>query len=114
MTNIEDVDDKSVLEMGSKLLKHLNANVLITKGEKGMSLFEKNGSVSNIPAKAKEVFSIIGAGDTVVATLALAMASSANLMEAATLANIAAGIKVGKIGTASVSKEEIKNGIENL
>ena len=114
MTNIEDESDDAVLEMGSKLLKYLNANVLITKGEKGMSLFEKDGNVTHIPAKAKEVYSLIGAGDTVVATIALALASGADLKEAAMLANIAAGIKVGKIGTASVSIEEIKKEIEEL
>ncbi len=114
MTNIEDSSDNAVLEMGSKIMKYLNANVLITKGEKGMSLFEKDGKITNIPAKAKEVYSLIGAGDTVVATVALALAAGANYEEAATLANIAAGIKVGKIGTASVSIEEIKKEIENL
>ena len=114
MTDLEDGSDDVVEGMGSKLLKHLNTNVLITRGEKGMSLFEKNGSITHIPAKAKEVYSIIGAGDTVVATISLAIASSASLKEAATLANIAAGIKVGKIGTASVSVEEIKREIENL
>jgi len=113
MTGIED-GDESVLEIGNKLLKQLNANILITRGEKGMSLFEKDGSTTHIPAKAKEVYSIIGAGDTVVATIALAIASGADLKEAATLANIAAGIKVGKIGTASVSIEEIKKEIESL
>lgn len=114
MTNIEDDNDESVLEMGNKLLRHLNANVLITRGEKGMSLFEKDGKITHIPAKAKEVYSLIGAGDTVVATIALALASGASLGEAATLANIAAGIKVGKIGTASVSIDEIKREIESL
>ena len=113
MTNIEDGDD-AVLEMGSKLMKQLNSNVLVTQGEKGMSLFEKDGKITHIPAKAKEVYSLIGAGDTVVATIALALASDANLEEAATLANIAAGIKVGKIGTASVSIDEIKRELENL
>ena len=114
MADIEDGYDEAVLEMGSKLLKSLNANVLITRGEKGMSLFEKDGSTTHIPAKAKEVYSIIGAGDTVVAVIALALASGADLKEAATLANIAAGIKVGKIGTASVSIDEIKKEIESL
>ena len=114
MTGIEDGSDDAVLEMGPKLMKQLNSNVLITRGEKGMSLFEKDGRMTHIPAKAKEVYSIIGAGDTVVATIALAIASGADLKEAATLANIAAGIKVGKIGTASVSIEEIKGEIENL
>ena len=114
MTGIEDGNEDAVLEMGSKLLKYLNSNVLITRGEKGMSLFEINGNVRHIHAKAREVYSLIGAGDTVVATIALALASGASLEEAAILANIAAGIKVGKIGTASVSINEIKNGIEGL
>ena len=114
MTNTEDGSDGDVVEMGSRLLKYLNTNVLITKGEKGMSLFEKIGTITHIPTKAKEVYSIIGAGDTVVATIAVALASGADLKEAATLANIAAGIKVGKIGTASVSIEEIKKEIESL
>lgn len=114
MTGIEDGSDETILEMGNKLLKCLNTNVLITRGEKGMSLFEKNSSVNHIPAKAREVYSLIGAGDTVVATAALALASGANLVEAATLANIAAGIKVGKIGTASVCINEIKREIEVL
>ena len=114
MTDVEDGSDEDVLEMGSKLLKQLNTNVLITRGEKGMSLFEKDGNVTHIPSKAKEVYSLIGAGDTVVATASLAIASGADLKEAAMLANIAAGIKVGKIGTASVSIEEIKKEIETL
>ncbi|MBI3026536.1 D-glycero-beta-D-manno-heptose-7-phosphate kinase [Candidatus Woesearchaeota archaeon] len=114
MTNIEDGSDEAVINMGSKLLKYLNTNVLITRGEKGMSLFERDGSVKHVPAKAKEVYSLIGAGDTVAAVIALALASGASLEEAATLANIAAGIKVGKIGTASVSADEIKRGIEEL
>lgn len=111
MSGIEDGSDESIMQMGSKLLRHLNTNVLITRGEKGISLFEKDGSITHIPAKAKEVYSIIGAGDTVVATTSLALASGAHFKEAATLANTAAGIKVGKIGTASVSIEEIKKEI---
>ena len=114
MTNIEDGSDETVLEIGNKLLKFLNSNVLITRGEKGKSLFELNGKIKNIPAKAKEVYSLIGAGDTVAATIALALSCGAELEESAILANIAAGIKVGKIGTASVSIEEIRKGIEEL
>lgn len=114
MSEIEDGSDESVVQIGTELLKNLNTNVLLTRGEKGMSLFEKDGSITNIPAKAKEVYSLIGAGDTVVATAALAIASGADLKEAAFLANIAAGIKVGKIGTASVTTEEIKAELESL
>ena len=114
MSGIEDGSDESVIEMGKSLLKNFSTNVLLTKGEKGMSLFEKDGSISHIPTKAREVYSLIGAGDTVAATIAMAVASGAELKDAAFLANIAAGIKVGKIGTASVSVEEIKKEIESL
>ena len=109
MTEIEDGSDDSIISMGKMLMEDLDTNVLITRGEKGMSLFEKNSSITHIPANAREVYSIIGAGDTVVATLALSLACKADLKDAALLANIAAGIKVGKIGTASVSIDEIKN-----
>src|SRR3989344_9583374 len=102
------------MSMGNGLMKNLDANVMITRGEKGMSLFEKDGSITHIPAKAKEVYSLIGAGDTVVAAAALAIASGADFKEAAFLANIEAGIKVGKIGTASVTTEEIKAELEDL
>ncbi|MEK6943333.1 MAG: D-glycero-beta-D-manno-heptose-7-phosphate kinase [Nanoarchaeota archaeon] len=108
MSGIDDGSDESSSKIGKKLLKDMGTNVLLTRGEKGMSLFEKNGNTTNIPAKAKEVYSLTGAGDTVVATAALALASGATMKEAAYLANIAAGIKVGKIGTATVTLEEIK------
>ena len=114
MAGMEDGSDDTVYDIGNNLLKQLNTSVLITRGEKGMSLFEKDGSITNIPSKANEVYSLIGAGDTVVATIALAIAAGADLKEAGMLSNIAAGIKVGKIGTASVSIEEIKKEIENL
>ena len=114
MSGIEDGSDETIMEIGNKLIKNLNTNVLITRGEKGMSMFEKGGSVTHIPANAREVYSLIGAGDTVVATIALALASGADFKEAAILSNIAAGIKVGKIGTASVSIEEIKTELGKL
>jgi len=114
MSGIEDGSDETIMEIGNKLMKNLNTNVLITRGEKGMSMFEKSGSVTHIPTNAKEVYSLIGAGDTVVATISLALASGADFKEAAVLSNIAAGIKVGKIGTASVSIEEIKKEIKKL
>ena len=114
MTDMEDGTTETVIQMGAKLINELDTNVLITRGEKGMALFEKDNSVTHIPAKAKEVYSLIGAGDTVVATIALAMASGADLKEAAFLANIAAGIKVGKIGTASVTTAEIKGELEKI
>lgn len=75
-------------------------NVLVTRSQDGMSLVSGNGDVSHLPAEAREVFDVSGAGDTVVAAMAAAIASGASLREAAKLANVAAGIVVGKIGTA--------------
>jgi D-glycero-beta-D-manno-heptose-7-phosphate kinase len=95
------------------LIKELNTSILVTKGEKGMSLLEKDGNITNIPTKAKEVYDVSGAGDTVVATLTLALSSNATLKQAAILANHAAGITVGKIGTSTVTTEEIKASLKN-
>jgi len=73
-----------------------------------MSLFAANGAVIHIPAQARDVFDVTGAGDTVVATLALALAAGADMREAAEVANLAAGIVVGKVGTATVSRAELE------
>ena len=113
MLNIAEENEESIMKAGKKLLEDLNAHLIITRGEKGMTIFEKNGKITNIPTKAKEVYDIIGAGDTVVATLALALSSNATLKEAAVLANYAAGITVGKVGTSTVTVEEIKKAIED-
>lgn len=113
MLNIEEENGEMIIRKGKNLVEELNTSIIITRGEKGMTIIEKNLEETNIPTKAKEVFDIIGAGDTVVATLALAMASGATLKEAAILANHAAGITVGKIGTSTVLVEEIKRSIKN-
>ncbi|MDP7244756.1 MAG: D-glycero-beta-D-manno-heptose-7-phosphate kinase [Flavobacteriales bacterium] len=110
---LEEEADDNVEKIGKQLLAELNSNILITTGEKGMSLFEKDGKVTNIPTFAKEVYDIIGAGDTSVAAVALALASGASFEEAATIANHAAGITVGKVGTSTVSIDELKKSIEN-
>ncbi len=114
MANIaEDAEDADINETGKKLLDELNSTILITRGEKGMSLFEKSGKITNIPTFAKEVYDIVGAGDTSVAAVALALVSGADFEEAAIIANHAAGIKVGKVGTSTVSIEELRESIEN-
>lgn len=82
--------------------------LVITRGEKGMSLYTKDGEKIHIPAMGKEVFDVTGAGDTVIGIFALSMAAGASYREAAYLANKAAGIVVGKIGTATVTAEELK------
>lgn len=113
MLNVDEEDEEGIINAGKKLLEEFNSHLIITRGEKGMTIFEKNDEITNIPTKAKEVYDIIGAGDTVVATLALALASNATLKEAAILANYAAGIVVGKIGTSTVTTEEIKKALED-
>ena len=114
MANLaEDAEDADIEMTGKKLLEEMNSTILITRGEKGMSLFEKNGKITNIPTFAKEVYDIVGAGDTSVATVALALASGADFEEAAIIANHAAGITVGKVGTSTVSIEELKESVEN-
>jgi len=91
---------------GKFLSKRLRSAVLITRGEHGMALFEKN-KVRNFPAAAREVFDVAGAGDTVTAVLALALGSGASLPDAVDLANRAAGIVVGKVGVATVTPQEL-------
>ena len=99
-------------EVGRELLQKLEVHaVLVTRGEQGMSLFE-DGEVTHIPAVAKEVYDVTGAGDTVVATLGLALASGASLKEAAVIANHAAGVVVGKMGTATVSQSELMDALK--
>ena len=91
------------------LKKHDFQAMLVTRGEDGMSLFENGCQIFHtyFPAQAKEVYDVTGAGDTVIGVLALSLAAKANLKEATCLANVAAGIVVGKIGTSTVSREEL-------
>ena len=109
----ETKDDSSIKRMGVDIMKLLNCDVIITRGEHGMALFEKTGEITNIPTKAKEVYDVSGAGDTVVALLALSLAAGADIKEAAQIANYAAGIVVGKLGTATTTINELKYAIEN-
>ncbi len=99
---------EDVSEAGERLLSFLgSAGVLITRGAAGMSLFESGRAVVHIPAQAREVYDVTGAGDTVVSTLALALAASASLEQAARLASRAAAITVGRVGTTAVKLEEL-------
>lgn len=93
---------------GRKLLEKLRCeSVLITLGEEGMLLMEKRGAKTRIPTAAREVFDVSGAGDTVAAAFALSLARGATLKEAAFISNLAAGIVVGKLGTATVNPDEL-------
>jgi len=99
--NIED--KKTLIRAGRRLLEKLGLKaVLLTRGEDGMSLFQK-GKVTHIPTVARKVFDVTGAGDTVVGTFAMAYAAGASMEEAAVLANHAAGIVVGQVGTATAT-----------
>ena len=89
--------------MAATGLRHL----LITRSEEGMSLFSKGGGIVHIPTVAREVFDVSGAGDTVLAALAVGIASGFGMAESARLANVAAGIAVGKLGTSIVTPQEI-------
>jgi D-beta-D-heptose 7-phosphate kinase/D-beta-D-heptose 1-phosphate adenosyltransferase len=101
-------DPLSLKRAGRMLLKKLGCDVLvITRGEEGMAIFEPLQEPFLVPTVAKEVYDVTGAGDTVIGTMALALGAGARVIEAATLANYAAGIAVGKIGTATVTREEL-------
>ena len=101
--NLEDLD-----EIGKKIAKEFNSNVLITRGKEGMSLFVDNNKV-DIKTNAKEVYDVTGAGDTVISALILSLVSGANLEDSCRIASNAAGIVVGKLGTDVVFREELLN-----
>lgn len=128
-------DEKSFEEAGRALLAHFGCGaVVITRGEKGMSVFEESSTRHiHIPATSfevtyarvgqpgiergstgRQVFDVTGAGDTVLSVLALAVAAGASLADAAMLANTAAGVVVGKLGTASISPEELIHALEEI
>jgi D-beta-D-heptose 7-phosphate kinase/D-beta-D-heptose 1-phosphate adenosyltransferase len=89
-------------------LQRLGAeHLLLTLGERGMALVSTDGSVHQIPTAAREVYDVVGAGDTVTAYLAAALAAGANALEASVVANLAAGVEVGKLGAATVSPAEV-------
>ena len=105
---IDISDDKTLISAGNLLMKKLQCgSVAITRGNEGMTLFEKTGRITHIPTCAQEVYDVSGAGDTVIATLTLCKAAGAPLSDAAIVANHAAGVVVGKIGTATVTQQDI-------
>lgn len=104
--------EKELVTKGHKLRETLMLDaLLITRGEHGMTLLSGDGKELHLPARAREVFDVTGAGDTVIATLAAALASGESLPSAAALANIAAGIVVAKLGTATVSLPELRRAV---
>ena len=107
-SNTQITDEASLNASAAKLLAELElAALLITRSEAGMSLFKADGQTLHIPTVAREVFDVTGAGDTVLAVMSLGLAMGLPMADAARLANTAAGIVVGKLGTSTVSPEEI-------
>jgi rfaE bifunctional protein kinase chain/domain len=110
---IRTMDD--LLAAGKRMLRELDAeNVLLTRGEEGMSLFESNGNVTHLPTVASHVKDVSGAGDTVIATLTMALAAGAGIGEAAVLANCAGGEVVGHVGIVPIDSESLARAVLRL
>ncbi|HEX9544273.1 MAG TPA: D-glycero-beta-D-manno-heptose-7-phosphate kinase [Pyrinomonadaceae bacterium] len=108
MTNLEEDSDEGLHRAARLIQEKLDCDaVLITRGERGIMLLERNQGPVFVETAAREVYDVTGAGDTVIATLAAALAAGASTLEAANLANHAAGIVVGKVGTATAGAAEL-------
>jgi D-beta-D-heptose 7-phosphate kinase/D-beta-D-heptose 1-phosphate adenosyltransferase len=108
ITGVAISDDASLERAGLRLIELLDCRyAIITRGEHGMALFGRDGERLQIPSVARTVYDVSGAGDTVIAVLALALAAGAPIEQAMQLANFAAGAVVAKLGTATASPEEI-------
>ena len=115
ISGLRGISEAEIVEMGTVLLDRIKCEaVLLTRGEEGMTLFRTSSPPLHIPSWAHEVYDVTGAGDTVIAILALAMATGADVREASILANIAAGLVVGKLGTATVSPEEMMSAFDRF
>ncbi len=112
-TGMPTREDADVEAAARKLIADLDLGALLaTRGARGMTLVERDGAVFHLPARAVEVFDVSGAGDTVIAVLAAALAIGASSIEAAALANAAAGVVVSKLGTATCSLEELSRALQ--
>jgi len=108
MTNLEEDSDEGLHQAARLIREKLGCDaVLITRGDRGIMLLEGKNDPVFVATAAREVYDVTGAGDTVIATLAAALAAGATMLEAANLANHAAGIVVGKVGTATASADEL-------
>lgn len=105
-------DDEDIVNKGQDLMTNLELQaLLITRSELGMTLLQKDMPAIHLPTRAKEVFDVTGAGDTVISVLAAALAAGESFADATALSNLAAGIVVSKLGTATVSMEELRREI---
>ncbi len=102
-------------EVGWGLVQRLNVDaLLITLGEKGMSLFEADGTLTHFPTRAKKIYDVTGAGDTVISAFTCAVAAKANYKEATLISNHVAGLVVGQVGTAQATREELMADLEDF
>lgn len=107
------VDEAELVSKGAKLMAELELGaLLVTRGEHGMTLLRPGHAPLHLPARAREVFDVTGAGDTVISTLAASIAAGEELPNAVALANLAAGIVVGKLGTAAISAPELRRAVQ--
>ena len=107
-------DEQSLLDAGKKLVRKWRARaILITRGAEGMSLFRRRCPVQHFPTQPRDVFEVTGAGDTVVAVCALALAAGASFADAAVLANVAAGFVGDEVGTVAVPLQKLKSNFED-
>ncbi len=104
--------DDDVVAKGTALCQQFDFEaLLVTRGEQGMTLIQKQADALHLPTKAREVYDVTGAGDTVISTLAAGLAAGLSMNQATSLANLAAGITVGKLGAASVSVDELREAV---
>lgn len=106
-------DEADLVAKGAQLMRELDLGaLLVTRGEHGMTLLRPDQPALHLPARAREVFDVTGAGDTVISTLAASLAAGEDLPQAVALANLAAGIVVGKLGTAAISAPELRRAVQ--
>ncbi len=113
-SGIEVVDETTLIEAGNKILQRVGIDkLLITCGKDGMVLFDRNKAPYKIRAETRQVYDVSGAGDTVLAVFGLSVASGISFEDGAVLANTSAGIVVGKVGTATVSRQELSSALKH-
>lgn len=108
-------DNQELEQKARALIESLDlGGILVTRSEEGMSLFERNGRTLHVPTRAREVYDVTGAGDTVIATIAAAYAVKADTEDAVHLANMAAGLVVGKLGAVAITRAELEREVGSL
>jgi len=114
ITGMDIKDENDLVRAGKRLMNGDRCkSLLITRGEKGMTLFEEDGEITQIKSIAKKVYDVTGAGDTVIAAFTLGIASGLDMKSAAFLSNLAAGIVVGEVGTSAVKIDVLKRAVDS-